>query len=406
MKKYWLLLILPALLLIWWGTNLGEAEPQVHFAVVRRLTIRSTVNTNGKVEPAQWAAARAETAGIVRTVSVQRGQTVRAGQTLIALDTSAAQSELAAALARDEEAKAQNATLGRGGRAAARATIEDSINSAKAALDIAQRDYDSKQRLAAQQAATKLEVQQARDALTKAKLQLAAAEDQKRTLVSSSDKSVAEARVHDADAGVALARHQLAYSTVTAPLAGTVYEFDLKVGDYLQPGRLVALVGTLQRMKVSVYVDEPDLGRVADGMPVDITWDAQPGKHWWGRVDRMPTEVISLGTRTVGEVATIVNNPDQDLLPGVSVYATVISSVAQDAMAIPKSALRTLNGSAGVYLLKGRDLAWKAVTVGVSDVNDVQILSGLHIGEYVADRVIDPSDAEIRNGMRVRAVHD
>jgi HlyD family secretion protein len=406
MKKYWLLLILPALLLVWWGAGRSEAEPHVHFARVRHVTIESTVSTNGKVEPAEWAAARAETAGVVRTILVQRGQTVAAGQTLITLDTAAAESDLAAAVAHEQEAQAEYATLKQGGKEATVASLGDAISSAKTALDVAQRNYDSKQRLATQQAATKLELQEAHDALVRAQMQLAAAEDQRKTLVTASDKSVALAKVHDAEAAVALARHRLALSTITAPIAGAVYQFDLKVGAYLQPGQLVALVGNLTQMKVVVYVDEPDLGRVAVGMPVRITWDARPGQQWWGRVDHMPSEVVALGSRTVGEVSTIVDNPTHELLPGISINATIVSQVVKDAVGIAKAALRTLSGSNGVYKLNDNNITWTVVKTGVSDVNNVEILSGLQPGDYVADRVIDPPDAEIKEGMRVRPVRD
>src|SRR5689334_10379790 len=106
MKKYWLLLLLPLLLLLWWGLDHTEPAPVIHFATARETKIESTVSTNGKVEPAEWAAARAETAGVVRTISVQRGQAVQAGQALVALDTTAAQSDLAGAQAREQEARA------------------------------------------------------------------------------------------------------------------------------------------------------------------------------------------------------------------------------------------------------------------------------------------------------------
>ena len=82
MKRYWWILILPVLLLLWWGLDHDQSAPQIHFAAVQRATIQSTVSTNGKVEPVEWAAARAETAGVVRGISVQRGQSVAAGQPL------------------------------------------------------------------------------------------------------------------------------------------------------------------------------------------------------------------------------------------------------------------------------------------------------------------------------------
>lgn len=406
MRKYWLLLILPVALLVWWGLGRGGSAPTIHFTSARERTIESTVPTNGKVEPAEWAAARAEAAGVVQRIGVQRGQTVQAGQTLVWLDTLAAQSELAGALAQQQQAQAEDQDLAHGGKAAALASVENSIRSAQTALQVAERNYASMQRLAAQQAATKLQVQDARDAVDRARLQLAAFEDQRRTLVTASDRAVAEARLHNAQSSVSLAEHRLALDEVKAPLTGTVYQFDLKVGAYLQTGDLVALIGKLDQVKVVVYVDEPDLGRVGLGMPVSITWDARPGQVWWGHVDKLPTQVIALGSRTVGEVSTIVNNSGEGLLPGVTVNATIVSKVVRDTLSIPKAALRSMGGSAGVYKLDGHDLRWTAVKTGVSDINDVQILSGLTNGDKVADRVIQPSDAELHNGMRVRPAVD
>jgi HlyD family secretion protein len=120
----------------------------------------------------------------------------------------------------------------------------------------------------------------------------------------------------------------------------------------------------------------------------------------------MPTEVIALGTRTVGEVTTLVDNPTHDLLPGVTVNATIVSKVQPDAVSIPKGSLHTFGGRSGVYKLVGNKLQWTPVLTGVSDVNNVELTSGLAVGERVADRVVEPSDAEIKSGMRIRVAKD
>jgi len=370
----------------------------LHFSTAHRGTIVSTVSTNGKVEPVEWAAARAETAGVVRSVAVQRGQQVTAGQQLVLLDSTSARSELEAALAKEHEARAETATLGQGGKAQTLADLNDSIASAQAAVNVAQRNYDAVQRLAEKQAATKLQLLDAKDAVERATLHLSALKDQKETLVTASDKSVADAKLRDAESAVALARHRLSVAAVAAPIAGTLYQF--------QPGDLAGLVGKLDQVKVTVYVDEPDLGRIALDMPVNITWDARPGQKWSGRVNKLPTEVVALGTRTVGEVTTIVDNPNHDLLPGVSVNASIVSKVVNDAVSIPRSALRTLNGATGVYKLGGDSIAWVPVAAGISDVNNVQIVHGVEQGDKLVDRVVEPSDAEIRAGMRVKALID
>ena len=243
---------------------------------------------------------------------------------------------------------------------------------------------------------------EAKDELDRAKLQLGSLENQRRTLVTVTDRTVTAAKLRDATAAVASAQHRLSLGTIRSPVAGTVYQFDLKVGSYLQPGDLVALVGNLDQVKVRVYVDEPDLGRISQGLPVSITWDARPGEKWWGRVEKLPTEVTALGTRTVGEVTTTVDNPNHDLLPGVSVNALIISKVESNALSIPKGALRTVDGASGVYRLTGNTITWTPIKPGISDVNNVQVLSGLANGDRIADRVVEPTDAEIKSGMRVK----
>src|SRR3954454_22261373 len=111
MKKYWLVAVGLLLLLSWWGFARQQAIPEVHFTKVTQARIESTISTNGKVDPFDWAAGRAESAGVVRAVSVQRGATVQAGQILVTLDTTAAQAELAAAEARAQEARAELSVL-------------------------------------------------------------------------------------------------------------------------------------------------------------------------------------------------------------------------------------------------------------------------------------------------------
>lgn len=398
------MLVLPAALLLWWAFGRGGSAAEIHFASARAATLSSTVPTNGKVEPAEWSAARSEASGVVRSVAVRRGEDVQAGQILLTLDTTAAQADLAAALAQEQQAQSEIGTLQQGGKAATLADLSDRIAGAEKAVEIAQRIYDSDSRLEQEQAATKLQVQTDADTLERAKLNLAAIQNQKRTVVTASDRTVAAARLRDAEAAVALAKHRVELGIVRAPMKGTVYQFDLKVGAYLQPGTLVALVGNIDEVKVVVYVDEPDLGRVGLDMPVTISSDSRPGQKWFGRVDKLPTEIIALQTRSVGEVTSVIDNRGHDLLPGVSVDVTITSKVVKDALVIPKAALRRLGNADGVYKLSSTRLEWTPVRTGISDINNVQILAGLQPGDRVAERVLDPPDAEIKDGMRVKPV--
>ena len=119
--------------------------------------------------------------------------------------------------------------------------------------------------------------------------------------------AAAKARLDDAEAAARLAQIQIDQSMVRAPIDGTMYEFNLKPGAYLNAGDKIGLIGKLDRVRVIVFVDEPDLGHVKIGLPVSITWDAIAGREWTGLVDKMPTEIKERGTRKGGRGACVID---------------------------------------------------------------------------------------------------
>jgi HlyD family secretion protein len=186
---------------------------------------------------------------------------------------------------------------------------------------------------------------------------------------------------------------------VRAPIAGEVYDLAVRPGAYLDVGGLVANIGTLDRLRVRVYVDEPLLGRVKLGQPVTIGWEALPGKHWSGVVDRMPTSIQTLGSRQVGEVVCVIENPGRDLIPGNNVDAEIRTAVAENALVIPKETLRRDAQGDYVFLLRGGAVERRNVRTGISNVTQAQIAEGLTEGDSVAM----PTDVPLRPGQRVQA---
>ena len=370
--------------------------PAVSFVKVKRETITDAVPTNGKVEPIEWAEARAERAGPVEAIQVRRGDRVEKGAELVALDTSEAKADLAAAQSRVAQARAEIEVLDKGGRAGDITAIAGDMERAKLDLASAQKDYDTLSRLQAKQAATNFEVTQAKDRVDRAQAQIHALEQRRASLVAPPDRTSAEARLHDAEAAVTLAGERIRKSVIRAPISGTVYQFDLKPGAYLAAGDLVAALGDLSRVRVKVFVDEPDLGRVSRGMPVAITWDALTGKQWKGTVDRTPTQIVALGTRQVGEVLCLIDNHAGELLPGTNVNVEILSKVVDGALTIPKEALQRREGQPGVFVLNGQSVTWTKVTLGVANTTRTQV-DGLNEGDAIAL----PAEKPLKDGMLV-----
>lgn len=394
------ILVLGGVALAIWIYSRKTAPPEVDFAKVTRETIVSMLGTNGKVEPIEWMPVRAERAGAITRVLVTRGQQVRKNAPLVELDTRVASAELAKAQAAIHEAKTQEQVLNQGGRVLERQQVEADLARAKLDLEAAQKQFQALERLVAQQAATRLELDNARQLVDQLHLRIQALQQHKAALVTGTDKEIAQARLQEAESAAAVARTNLDLSIIRAPMDGTVYDFDLRQGSFVNPGDLIAKVGKLDRVRVMVYVDEPDVGKVRKGELVTITWDAMPGHQWKGTVDKLPTQVVPLGTRQVGEVACIIENPDRDLLPSANINADIQATVVPDALALPKEAIRRQGSDIGVLLLQGDRVVWRKVSLGVSSYTKSQVLAGLAEGDAVAL----PTEKPIKSGSKVEPV--
>jgi HlyD family secretion protein len=394
LKKLLLLLVPVLAALVWLGLR-RSAPPQVPFVAAARGTLVSTLTTNGKVEPTEWAAVHAEASGPVATVPVTRGQFVQQGQILATITVAGASAELGAAQSRISQAQAELETLAAGGPATELAEIESGFARAKSELEAAQREVATLERLVARKAAPQAELAAAREVVRKAELQIQSLDRRRSALVTQPDRRAAQARLNEAQSSAAAAGRRIASGIVRAPMSGVVYALEVRPGDYVQPGQPVARIGRLDRLRVILYVDEPELGRVARGMPVTITWDAQPGKEWTGQVEALPLQVTPIGTRQVGEVVCIIDNPGLSLIPGTNVNAEIRSRTVENALTVPKEALRRQGDETGVFVLReGSRIEWQPVKVGAASVTHVEIAAGLQAG----DRVALPVDVPLKSG--------
>jgi HlyD family secretion protein len=396
----WLLVLIGLGGLTWSLMNWRNQPPEIPFTKVVRETIASSVSTNGKVEPIEWATARAERSGPVGAILIERGKRVEQDAPLVEIDASDARADLAAAQSRMEQTKAELAVLEKGGRATDLAEIASGIEKAKLELETAQKDFESYTRLQAKDAATKFEVATAKQRVDNAQLQIRSLDQKRGALVAAPDHSAALARLHDAETAAKLADQRILQSVVRAPISGVVYQFDLKRGAYLNAGDVIAYIGKLERVRVNVYVDEPDLGRVAHGLPVSITWDALPGRTWKGEVDKKPTQIEALGSRQVGQVICVIENPDRDLLPGTNVTADIKAESVQNALTIPREAIRRELGQAGVFVLSGDRVTWKKISLGIGNTTRAQV-DGLSEGDSIAL----PTEKPLKEGMIVRPTY-
>ncbi len=401
MKKLSLLVLLAVAGVVAWGILRKNEPPRINFAHVKWQTLVSTLPTNGKVEPYEWQPVHAESEGLIDRLSLREGDPVVKGTEVASMSNPALQSEIDSAEARVSEARASLAAVEAGARPPDVAGIESSLARAKHDLEQSNTDLASVKRLLEKQAITAVEVQAAQDKVKLLELEIQALERRRASLAPTTpDLNAARARLRETEIALALARKRATRNATLAPMSGVVYGVTARTGAYVPAGALLANIGRLDKLRVRVYVDEPELGRVALGQPVTIRWQALPGKEWQGTVERKPSSIQALGSRQVGEVVCIIENPGRELIPGTNVDAEIRTAVVENALVIPREALRHDADGDFVLALKSGAVERRAVKTGASSVSLIAIATGLGEGDSVAL----PSDVSLKAGDAVTAV--
>jgi HlyD family secretion protein len=365
-----------------------------------RKSLASILETNGKVEPAETFEVRAESEGTVEKVLASRGERVQAGQALARLDMSAARLDLEKARAALDEAQAQLTLLERGGREIDRVTLENEEKRLERQIAETKKDLETASRLAAKGAATRQEQLDLERRLKDLEDQRAALAARRKLLVSPAELEAARARVAAARSEVRKGERALQLAEIRAPRAGEVYSLDLKPGAFLRPGDLVARLSLSDQVRILAQVDEPELGQIRLGMPAVIRWEARPDRDWRGTVERLPSQIVSVGARQIGEVVVAIEQKEAVLPPGATVNVELEVGRAESAIVVPKEAVLRRGAEDGVYVV-GTDnrVAWRVVTVGQSNAREAEIVRGLQAKERIA---VVPASLQLKDGTRVR----
>jgi len=375
---------------------------KVRTTTVERGPIRSLISTNGKVEPIRNFEAHAPGATTVKRLFVKEGDHVRRGQLLLQLDDADLRSQAARAQAQIKAAQADQSDLSTGGTQEELLTLDSQLVKARNARDASQRNVDSYHRLQQQGAASSGEVKQAEDALQRAQADLTLLEQKKKDRYSQPEVAKVQAQGAEAQAAYQAAEDALAKSSVRAPFDGIVYSLPIKQGAYVQTGDLLLQEGDLSQMLVRTFVDEPDIGRLATGQKIEVTWDAVPGRIWKGAVSTVPSTVKLRVTRSVGEVTCTLDNHDLRLLPNVNVSVTIITAEHTGVLTLQREAIRIDDTKPYVYEVVDDKLQRRGVEVSLQNLTQVEITGGLPEHAVVALSAVDSKP--LTDGARVKVV--
>jgi HlyD family secretion protein len=378
--------------------------PNVPTQMVSRANLSSAIPTNGKVEPITPYEMRSLVQSHVTNIHATEGQLVKKGQPILDLD----EGQLRADLSRTREELVTNQENLRiaqtGGQVTQLAQLDGEIRKTEVERARLQASIATLEKLVAQQAATPHD-------LSEAHASLARTESDRDRLIASRADFVRQTKLDTDRISLLVSQSQetlqnlqqkLNSTHITAPANGTLYSLPVQVNDPVKDGDLLAAVADLKQIRVRAFVDEPDMGELAAGENITVTWDALPGRTWTGRMTQIPRQVVAHGTRTVGEVLCPVNNDDQRLIPNTNVNVRIALAERTNVLVVPRGAILFDGPHRYVFVVESgtpsSTLHKREVQLGISDSTRYEVLSGLKEGDVVAlIGNITPTD-----GMKVR----
>ena len=402
-RRLWIvvgsLLVLIALLVFIGGRG---STARVAVADVARENVSSVVSTNGKVEPILPRSFRASYPTFVERVYVVEGQQVKRGQLLFSLDDTEVQADLAQARA-DLSAQEEALSVAKaGGHASQLARAVADLQKAQAGRDQLRRDNESLTKLVAEKAATPEELQQNRLQLTQAEADVQSFEKVKQTLDQQAqlDQGRVALLVEHARVTVRDLEERLESAHGTAPFDGTLYSLPIRQGDFVKAGDLLAELADLHQVRIRAFIDEPELGQIDVNQSVEILWDAHPDRVWNGKTEVLPKQVVTRGTRNVGELICSVTNDRLDLLPNTTVDVRIHISERPSALVVPRGSVFIEGDKRYVFRVEDNRLHRRPIKVGISNPTKIEVLSGLNEGDLVAL----PGEASLKENLRIIAV--
>jgi HlyD family secretion protein len=379
----------------------GEIVP-VQAGAVERGTIRSIISTNGKIEPVHNFEAHAPAGTTVKRLLVKEGEHVKKGQLLLQLDDANARSQVAQALAQLRAAQATLNATEKGGTQEELLALQSQLVKARTERDSAQRNLDALQHLQQKGAASPGEVKDAQDQFDRATAELKMLEQKQKDRYSPPEVTQVEAQKTQAQAAYAAAQNLLGQMNIRAPFAGEVYSIPVRQDDYVNPGDLLLQEADLEQVRVRAYVDEPDVGHLALGEPIEVTWDALPGRVWHCTVNSIPATMKLRGTRNVGETTCLIDNSDFRLLPNINVSIAIVTTEHHNVLIVPREAIHLEGDKTFVYQIVNNELQRRDIQTSISNLTQVEVTGGLSDDALVALTSINSKP--LHDGLDVKVI--
>lgn len=403
----------------------------------------SLVTASGEIKPTTYTNVTAQGFGRITAILVKEGDHIKKGDKLLLQENVQASADVDAQAAAIHSAEDGVQAADASFRAAQADLLTQQANLEKAKLDwergqglfkdglIAKQDFDQRKSTYDAAAAT---VDSSRERMSSLKAQL----DQTRS------------QVNQNKAMLVRTKDVLSKTVYTSPINGIVSYLPERVGDYVVPGiqnsngSFLMTLSDMSTVTAEVKVDETDIVNVRMGQQADVSIDAIPGKVFTGIVTEIGSQATlrSSGLATTQsttstqeakdfKVVVRLDNPPENLRPGLSTTAKIKTAEKKNVVAIPIQALavrtrKDLQDAAkiakgqsdsgvtlaapppslpgdpnkdevqGVFVVNGKKAYFRPVETGITGITNIEVTKGLRagdeivVGSYKALRTLKP----------------
>ncbi len=335
----------------------APAAVQVSAYTVQQEAVTGTDSYPGTVVPLNEVELRPQVAGYITNIYVQDGQTVKRGQKLYEIDQSKYQ--------------------------AAQQQAQANLQSARANLEKVRKDLERYERLAEQDAIAQQRVDYAR-----------------------TDLATAQAQVATAQAQVRSVSTDLGYSVINAPFDGVIGISQVRVGTQVSPGQpLLNTISSVNPMAVNFVINEQEIPRFNNylqnpkAQPDSLFTITLSGGIEYPYPGEMSAIDRAVGRQT-GTIAVRVQfpNPEQQLIPGMTVNVMVLNQDIGRQLVIPFKAVSEQLGEFYVYKIQGDSVVQQNVDLGTRFGRNIVIREGLQAG----DNIVTEGIQRLRQGAKVQ----
>lgn len=196
-----------------------------------------------------------------------------------------------------------------------------------------------------------------------------------------------------------MAKLELSWAEVRAPIGGVVSKRMVKVGNLIQLNQPLFKIDDFDPLEATINVPEREMRLIAAEQPVQMLVDALPDAVFTGVVGRV-SPVVDAATGTFRVVAQFKDESGR-LRSGMFGRVRIVYDQRADALVVPRAALVGDDKDASVFVVEADVAKRRKVRLGYADGGQVEVVDGIAEG----DQVVTLGQAALRDGAKVQVIN-